>query len=66
MEPMREDDKARSGLIPRDMAILIYTSGTTGLTFVNLVDLTVKNLSEGVMFNQSLTNKLPDQHFFQL
>jgi hypothetical protein len=35
-------------------------------TFVNLVDLTVKNLSEGVMFNQSLTNKLPDQHFFQL
>ncbi|KAJ5959933.1 AMP-dependent synthetase/ligase [Penicillium vulpinum] len=31
MEPTREDDKVRSGLIPRDMAILIYTSGTTGL-----------------------------------
>lgn len=31
MEPSREDDKVRGGLIPRDMAILIYTSGTTGL-----------------------------------
>ncbi|EPS30478.1 Isopenicillin N epimerase component 1 [Penicillium oxalicum] len=30
-EPTREDDKARSGQSPRDMAILIYTSGTTGL-----------------------------------
>lgn len=31
MEPVREDDKARSGVLPRDMAALIYTSGTTGL-----------------------------------
>ncbi|KAL5360987.1 hypothetical protein BJX96DRAFT_165575 [Aspergillus floccosus] len=30
-EPTREDDKARGGLILRDMALLIYTSGTTGL-----------------------------------
>lgn len=30
-EPNREDDKARGGLILRDMALLIYTSGTTGL-----------------------------------
>lgn len=31
MEAMREDDKVRGGLVPRDMAMLIYTSGTTGL-----------------------------------
>ncbi|KAJ5294332.1 hypothetical protein PENANT_c006G09894 [Penicillium antarcticum] len=31
LEPIREDDKARNGLTPRDMAMLIYTSGTTGL-----------------------------------
>lgn len=31
MEPTREDDNVRGGLVPRDMAILIYTSGTTGL-----------------------------------
>lgn len=31
MEPTREDDKARAGVLPRDMAALIYTSGTTGL-----------------------------------
>lgn len=30
-EPVREDDKARGGVVPRDMALLIYTSGTTGL-----------------------------------
>ncbi|KAJ5156393.1 Isopenicillin N epimerase component 1 [Penicillium capsulatum] len=30
-EPVREDNKARSGLVQRDMALLIYTSGTTGL-----------------------------------
>lgn len=30
-EPVREDDKVRSGLALRDMAMLIYTSGTTGL-----------------------------------
>lgn len=31
MEPVREDDKVRAGVLPRDMALLIYTSGTTGL-----------------------------------
>lgn len=31
MEAVREDDKARAGVVPRDMALLIYTSGTTGL-----------------------------------
>ncbi|KAJ5128998.1 Isopenicillin N epimerase component 1 [Penicillium atrosanguineum] len=31
MDPVREDDKVRGSLLPRDMAILIYTSGTTGL-----------------------------------
>lgn len=31
MEPVREDDKVRGGVVPRDMALLIYTSGTTGL-----------------------------------
>lgn len=31
MEPVREDDKVRGGVLPRDMALLIYTSGTTGL-----------------------------------
>lgn len=31
MEAVREDDKARGGVVPRDMALLIYTSGTTGL-----------------------------------
>lgn len=30
-EAVREDDKARSGPVLRDMAMLIYTSGTTGL-----------------------------------
>lgn len=30
-QPVREDDRARQGVIRRDMAILIYTSGTTGL-----------------------------------
>lgn len=31
MDPVREDDKVRGGVLPRDMALLIYTSGTTGL-----------------------------------
>ncbi|KAJ5634338.1 hypothetical protein N7528_002180 [Penicillium herquei] len=31
IEPIREDNKARAGVIPRDIALLIYTSGTTGL-----------------------------------
>lgn len=31
MDPVREDDKIRGSLLPRDMALLIYTSGTTGL-----------------------------------
>ncbi|KAJ5759018.1 hypothetical protein N7520_006174 [Penicillium odoratum] len=39
MEPMREEDKARSGLLPRDMALLIYTSGTTGLPKPAIVSL---------------------------
>lgn len=31
MDPVREEDKVRGSLLPRDMALLIYTSGTTGL-----------------------------------
>lgn len=31
MNPVREADKVRGGVLPRDMALLIYTSGTTGL-----------------------------------
>lgn len=30
-EPVREDDKVRSGVTERDPALLVYTSGTTGL-----------------------------------
>lgn len=39
MEPMREEDQARAGLLPRDMALLIYTSGTTGLPKPAIVSL---------------------------
>jgi acyl-CoA synthetase (AMP-forming)/AMP-acid ligase II len=39
MEPMREEDTARAGLLPRDMALLIYTSGTTGLPKPAIVSL---------------------------
>ncbi|KAJ5914673.1 hypothetical protein N7504_003556 [Penicillium tannophilum] len=39
MEPMREEDEARAGLLPRDMAMLIYTSGTTGLPKPAIVSL---------------------------
>jgi acyl-CoA synthetase (AMP-forming)/AMP-acid ligase II len=62
MEPMREDDKARSGLIPRDMAILIYTSGTTGLPKPAIVSW--KKCWSGSLFVKDWLNITPSDRFF--
>lgn len=62
MEPTREDDKARSGVIPRDMAILIYTSGTTGLPKPAIVSW--KKCWSGSWFVQEWMNVAPSDRFF--
>jgi Acyl-CoA synthetases (AMP-forming)/AMP-acid ligases II len=62
MEPTREDDKVRSGLIPRDMAILIYTSGTTGLPKPAIVSW--KKCWSGSLFVKDWLNITSSDRFF--
>jgi acyl-CoA synthetase (AMP-forming)/AMP-acid ligase II len=62
MEPTREDDAVRSGLIPRDMAILIYTSGTTGLPKPAIVSW--KKCWFGSVFIQDWMGVTPSDRFF--
>jgi acyl-CoA synthetase (AMP-forming)/AMP-acid ligase II len=62
MEPTREDDKVRGGLIPRDMAILIYTSGTTGLPKPAIVSW--KKCWSGSLFVGDWMSITPSDRFF--
>jgi acyl-CoA synthetase (AMP-forming)/AMP-acid ligase II len=62
MEPTREDDKVRGGLIPRDMAILIYTSGTTGLPKPAIVSW--KKCWSGSLFFGDWMSITPSDRFF--
>jgi acyl-CoA synthetase (AMP-forming)/AMP-acid ligase II len=62
MEPTREDDSVRGGLVPRDMAILIYTSGTTGLPKPAIVSW--KKCWSGSLFIGHWLNITPSDRFF--
>ncbi|CAL5870034.1 uncharacterized protein PFLUO_LOCUS4267 [Penicillium psychrofluorescens] len=62
MEPAREDDKVRSGVVPRDMALLIYTSGTTGLPKPAIVSW--KKCWSGGVFTGNWMNIGPSDRFF--
>ncbi|KAJ5579690.1 uncharacterized protein N7459_005675 [Penicillium hispanicum] len=62
MEPVREDDEVRSGLAPRDMALLIYTSGTTGLPKPAIVSW--KKCWSGGLFFGNWIHLEPSDRFF--
>lgn len=62
MEPSREDDKVRSGVVLRDMALLIYTSGTTGLPKPAIVSW--RKCWAGSVFTGNWMNIGPSDRFF--
>lgn len=62
MEPVREDDKVRSGPVARDMALLIYTSGTTGLPKPAIVSW--KKCWAGALFVGDWMKVGPSDRFF--
>ncbi|KAJ5928268.1 hypothetical protein N7466_007224 [Penicillium verhagenii] len=62
MEPLREEDKTRAGLLLRDIALLIYTSGTTGLPKPAIVSL--QKAWTSACFVGNWTSMTPEDRFF--
>ncbi|KAJ5095868.1 hypothetical protein NUU61_005224 [Penicillium alfredii] len=62
LEPVREDDKVRSGVSSRDMALLIYTSGTTGLPKPAIVSW--RKCWSGTLFTGNWMHVTPSDRLF--